>query len=342
MLTFSPTLAETVGLEEAILLQFLAGLCRHPGLSPGGGRNPSGVRAGPEDLHAALPFWRPEDIRRIQDSLAAKGMIDVTPGGRNAAPLIAIAELSPPADGEAPRPAAAPPEERWEPDEELVRLCVREHGIPEDFVREQARPFNLRRSERAPTSPSPRDASSEFFDYARKRWREEETRRGALEAASPMSLDWEPAPDAVGMLNEDGVSVAFVAAQLPMFRIYWRARGDRRTDWDGLFVERMRGEWEKERATRPLPENWEPGGETVEDLESKGVPGHFIRGRVSAFRNYFHETRQRKRAWNHAFTRWVMDDWKNERNKSNDNGESNEEAVKRKIAEFTDRSWIVE
>lgn len=341
LLTFSPTLAETIGLEEAILLQFLDGLSRHPGL-PGGGRDPSGVRARPEDLHAALPFWKPDDIRRIQDSLEAKGMISVTPGGRHGAPLIAIAELSAPADEDALRPAAARPEERWEPDEELVRLCVREHGIPEDFARGLARPFNLHWSERARNSPSARGASCEFLAYARKRWREEETRLAAIEAAAPMPLDWEPAQDTVGLLTEGGVSAGFVATELPMFRIYWRGRGERRADWDGLFVERVRCEWEKELVRRPLPENWEPDGETVEFLESEGVPGRFIRGRVAVFRSYWRETRQRKRAWNHAFRQWVMKDWMDGRNGPDSSGESDEEAVKKKLAQYADRSWAVD
>lgn len=347
LLTFSPTLAETIGLEEAILLQFLDGLRRHRGLSPASGQAPGGVRAGPEDLHAALPFWKPDAIRRIQDSLEAKGMINVTPGrpgagGQASAPLIVIAELSAPADEGASGAAAGRPEERRAADEELVRLCVREHGVPEDFAREQARRFGLLRSARAGGVPSPRGAGGDLLAHVLRRWRKEETRLAALEAASPMSCEWEPARDTVGILTEEGVTASFIATELPMFRIYWRGRGERRTDWDRLFVERVREEWEKKRVMRPIPEGWEPDGETVEDLESKGVPGQFIRGRVSLFRNYWRETGRRKPAWNHTFTKWVMRDWEEDRNRSDRSGESDEEAVERKIAEYTDRSWAVE
>ena len=72
-LVFSPGLAATIGLEEAVLLQHLHALFEH---------RPAELRKGHawlnverEFLLGTLPFWSTEDLQRITRSLADKGVL---------------------------------------------------------------------------------------------------------------------------------------------------------------------------------------------------------------------------------------------------------------------------
>ena len=75
-LLISPTLAATIGLEEAVMLHVLSELLqRQPG-------QPWLVVDG-NVLNGAMPFWNQAEIRRVQDNLVAKGLIEVkTDGGK--------------------------------------------------------------------------------------------------------------------------------------------------------------------------------------------------------------------------------------------------------------------
>ncbi|HAN68458.1 MAG TPA: hypothetical protein DCQ70_08195, partial [Halieaceae bacterium] len=72
-LVFSPGLAATIGLEEAILLQQLATLFTHRAAQLHRGYR--WLRVERDFLLQQLPFWGPADLYRICQSLADKGVI---------------------------------------------------------------------------------------------------------------------------------------------------------------------------------------------------------------------------------------------------------------------------
>ena len=72
-LVFSPGLAATIGLEEAILLQQLGSLFAHRQPRPGDGF--AWLTVERDFLLRQLPFWTPTDLHRITRSLADKGVI---------------------------------------------------------------------------------------------------------------------------------------------------------------------------------------------------------------------------------------------------------------------------
>ena len=78
-LLISPTLAATIGLEEAVMLHVLSELIatRRLGEGSGGSRDAGWVELDESGLQAALPFWAPIDIRRVQSSLRELGLLSV-------------------------------------------------------------------------------------------------------------------------------------------------------------------------------------------------------------------------------------------------------------------------
>src|SRR5690625_2691125 len=102
-LVFSPSLAATIGLSEAILLQLLADL--------------AALQGGPvtdlrtSQLQHNLPFWSVADLERIAHSLRDKGVISLYSGslareGRLRFSLAGAADARLPATAPAPAPGA--------------------------------------------------------------------------------------------------------------------------------------------------------------------------------------------------------------------------------------------
>ncbi|MGD2006750.1 MAG: hypothetical protein PVJ95_00655, partial [Cellvibrionales bacterium] len=127
-LTFSPDLATTIGLEEAILLQ---GLSRHLPNE----RNE--VDAATLDrLQQEFPFWTQQHIAELLGRLATLGILPHRATG---------SATTPPAAARAtPNPAAtAEPtlSESWRPSDDLITLLALNHGIERPFTLSQVRTF---------------------------------------------------------------------------------------------------------------------------------------------------------------------------------------------------------
>src|SRR5690554_2425223 len=72
-LIISPTLAATIGLEEAVLLHVLCELMAHRSCAQKGGL--SWLELDQQSLLDALPFWAWIDIRRVQNNLQELGLL---------------------------------------------------------------------------------------------------------------------------------------------------------------------------------------------------------------------------------------------------------------------------
>ncbi|KKK97471.1 hypothetical protein LCGC14_2652410, partial [marine sediment metagenome] len=160
-LIISPSLATTIGLEEALLLQVL-----NDATAFSSGVNRQGYRwftLQRSELQSRLPFWNQHELQRISKNLKDQGIILI-----ESAPLTQSEQLSfamnEPIDAPAPkpepaqpavmrqsRPAAAPPARRsanllaenWQPDEDLLQLMALNHNIPRDFALQQREDFLL-------------------------------------------------------------------------------------------------------------------------------------------------------------------------------------------------------
>ena len=127
-LTFSPELAETIGLEEAVLLQALAS---H--LSNTDDWAPVSLKA----LQATLSFWSPDHIATLPTKLVALGIVNQKVSqDPNVLLLSGVGDIAGGAQG-APRSGGAsskPGVQGWQPSEALLELLVLNHGIPRSFV----------------------------------------------------------------------------------------------------------------------------------------------------------------------------------------------------------------
>ena len=368
-LVISPTLASTIGLEEAVMLQVLAELIDHRPACRLSVR-PDLVFASfsDNDLQQAFPFWAVIDIKRVQANLQSLGLIAVeldTKAERSI--LLAIDEARPSAEAEAPQPAAMPQipprskavtgsatliEPGWQPDQNWVKQCLQQN-IPEPFVHGLVGEFVAYWRDRGQARFSWGNA---FYKHVIKEWRKEQSRKGAWEKSSTMSPQWVPSEDAVGILINAGINPSFIEDAIPEFILYWRERGIVAGAWNTKFIEHIRRQWGKFSAAfglgdtpKVIPANWQPSAECYEIFQLAEIDEDYARSKIPEFLMYWTDTQQVKSSWNTVFLQFIKQDWarklKQLETADLSHGEnqtlvgSGQQRIEEKFKRIADRSW---
>jgi len=368
-LIISPTLAATIGLEEAVMLHVLSELISHRGQPAGDGYR--WVSLDQAQLIAALPFWAWIDIRRVQKSLLDLGLIRVlaTAGADEAwryainqrealpersvptavapEPTVVSRQLPP---SPPPRPGASLMPPNWQPGPEWVEKC-RQHNIPAHFVAACVPGFVLYWRDRGQARFSWGNA---FYKHVLREWRQEQTRQGAQQREAPMSGDWWPSEDALEILVNAGVSRAFIEDAVPEFVLYWRERGVAYSAWNTKFIEHIRRQWARyssavrqDSMPRPIPEDWQPSPEVYDILRLAEIDEAFARHRVPEFVLYWRDTGQAHSSWNTRFLQFIKYSWARQLPGLPETGHARDQSAAGQrrqglaaaFERFTDRSW---
>lgn len=347
MLVFSPALAATIGLEEAILLHQLHDF--HALHGADAGRGCSVARA---TLERVLPFWTRADLQRIAASLAAKGVarIDadgdewrvwlhtepqaasVGRGARAASPAAADAAArgaapaewrSPPraAHGLAtpqdarrlPQPRKQPLPADWQPHEDTLRHLALKN-IPRQFAIEQLEEFIFFWRERGEAHYA---WDSKFRAQVIDRWnRRLQTDGAAQQPRAVPERDWYPCDDALEILERDGVSRAFIDDAIPEFVLYWREHGNNTSAWNSKFIGHIRLQWarytnvlEHDREPRPIPANWQPREDVYDILRMANIDIGFACELLPEFILFWRDAGTPQRSWNTKFLQHVKYQW---------------------------------
>jgi hypothetical protein len=347
-LVISPTLAATIGLEEAVMLHVLSELMAH---RPARSKDRlSWIELGQQDLCNAFPFWALIDIKRVLKSLQDLGLILIDP--QSLLPDASWYAINQEQDAVAERPrshthdhghghghghvqshsAAARPEApasqsifqspptqgasyiapNWQPGEDWIRQC-RQQNIPEEFVRQLVPGFVMYWRERRQARFSWGNA---FYKYVLREWRQEQSRRGVNELDTDMSADWWPSVEAITILENAGISPTFIEDAIPEFVLYWRERGAINGAWNTRFIEHIRRQWGKysasiEHDTQPrrISEDWQPSPECFEILKLAEIDEDFARSKVGEFVLYWRDTNQVHASWNTRFLQFIKYQW---------------------------------
>ena len=282
-LWFSPGLAETIGLEEAILLQQLATLFRHREPAHRDGRGWLGV--GRDWAQGQLPFWDEQTVQRIARSLAEKGLIHLQLPPPSAGDLLYLAldegrderagtsaRIAPsagsPPGGAAPGTRAAasstpsgapvPPGQAADlprPRPGATRIAP-DWGPSEDLLRMLEwqhgipRDFALEQREEFVGYWRERDEpghawENKFRQHVLSLWRRHQQQKAeAAPLDKPLDNQWRPSPDALEILLRAGVDRDFIEEAIPEFILYWRERGGPpRGGLNSRFVQHIRIQW---------------------------------------------------------------------------------------------------
>jgi hypothetical protein len=294
---FSPALAATIGLEEAILLHVLSDLanCAARADAPWHDVEHS-------VLTRLLPFWELRDLQRILKNLADKGIVAIEPQNGNSTRL-RFSFLSMPSAAVEPRPTRAydhaaastqPPQTQ--------RYRNEPTRAPAAYGNDNSRSTNRDNS---------RDTNR---DYGRDLPLTTNTRGGATR----LPEDWRPSEDLLQLLGlNHGISRQFALTQVEDFVLYWCERNEVDHAWSSRFRQHVLRQWRHEQqnanakpAPRQAPQNdWQPSDDALQILERSGVSRAFIEDAIPEFVLYWRERGEANGTWNSKFIAHIRRQW---------------------------------
>ena len=367
MLSISPSLAATIGLEEAILLHTLNELMFYS--SPELSKGYEWLNVEAQQLQKNLPFWSISDLQRISASLRDKGVLLIASAplhesnelrfafnetnlGHQAHNIAATKTLEKTELGRGAK--QIPPQ--WQPEEETLRQ-LSQYNIPNEFIYDQLPEFITYWSERNEPQFS---WGSKFIKQVLRLWREHQTQETKLSQQTKMHGNWVPTDDAINILiQQSGINGNFVEDAIPEFVLYWSERGEASNTWNSRFIMHVKRQWARFTATMEndfepirIPANWLPSQELFEVLTLANISHEFARQLTPEFVLYWKESGQAHSSWNTKFLQHVKREWSrqqsgnsqaatngrqhNEQQRSNRSNSTRNNSL---IDELSDRSW---
>jgi len=344
-LLFSPVLAETIGLEEAILLQHLQQVFEHQ--RPDIRKGYAWFSRERSFLLRTLPFWTVEDLHRISRSLVDKGILLIeTPPLLTSEQLVfalnepaktqaTVAAPGPavhmpvPAHIRAPAPAPAPAHiplqprrsagllpRQWSPSEDMLQLMALNHNIPQQFALDQLEDFIFYWRERGETHHA---WENKFRQHVVTHWRRhQQDTAEAFRIPETQTLDnnWMPSVDAMEIMERGDIARDFIEESIPEFILYWRERGAKVTELNSKFIQHIRIQWAKytsslEHSTEPkrISEQWQPTEDVYDILRLSHIDTEFARSLLPEFIVYWRDSNQAQTSWNSKFLQHVKYHW---------------------------------
>jgi len=304
-LTFSPELAETIGLEEAVLLQALGS---H--LNGADDWAPLSLTT----VQKTLSFWSLDHIATLIAKLVALGIIhQQSSQDPNVVLLSAATDVAGDARGStasnAPTASYGYPD--WKPSDDLIDLLVLNHGIPQSFINSAQASFVLSNSS---------EAETQFRQHILTRWRDtqrqeaKQTKAHAFEISTPAPFDrdWTPSQDALEILAQADIDIVFAESVRAEFILYWSERGGPPKEVNSRFVEHVRRRWLKHtsqmhHSTEPtrIPRNWKPDTSVYETLRLAGIEQADAQALLPEFVMYWVDSNEVHTSWNSKFLQHV-------------------------------------
>ncbi len=325
-----PSLAATIGLEEATMLSILDDMARYSNHAERGasqGYQWYCLSQGAVEEH--MPFWDTLDIQRISQRLRDLGLILLRSAPYSQSQKIEFAfnrqESTPLADkaptlthsGQTMRhitPGAAPIAANWQPDGETL-IALGQLNVPEHFARDQVPEFVRYWRE---SGEAQRSWGSKFIQHTKRQWTFHTTRMARNNRAVTLPQDWQPSNEVQTQIANEGIPATFASKVLSQFRRYHQRSGTTHLNWDMPFFSWVKEEWQKQdtpfieaKKSTPMQANWQPDQHTLDYLNiSYGIDRTFIQESIPEFIHKWIEKKAIYSEWGRIFAEHVIEQWR--------------------------------
>jgi hypothetical protein len=325
-LAFSPTLAATLGLEEAILVQVLQECASHNVQVNSSGY--AWVTVSGQSLLKLVPFWGEQDIHRLASGLHEKGLLLIGGGPFSAQGEFRFAfnessAKSPAAQGSLSSPKTHLSEDRprsakaignsWQPQQDTLRQLA-QLGVTDQFARQQIPQFVTYWRNR---NVSHHSWESKFIKEVWREWQKAQTQSLRKRKEVPMTSDWRPSQDALSILTgQGGINQNFIEDAIPEFILYWRSTGNVSSTWDSKFIQHIRRQWlfytgmmEQDTMPRAITAQWQPKESVYDILQLANIERQFAEQLIAEFVLYWQENGAVQCSWSTKFLQYVKRQW---------------------------------
>ena len=282
--SFSKEIAESLGITEAIILDFFQNNRENFSLSI---------------LKDEFRFLDVSQIENSYQKLDNLGLFNNIPAKVN----------------------ASNPDEsmNFYPSEDLVKQAFN-LGIEEDFLGDQLPSFNLFWKGK---DLKPHLKESKFLQYALKNWREKEKIEYQESKKVLIDKNWQPSEDARSILKGLEMSDSFIESLLPEFILFWKEKRIKSNSWNSTFLNHAKKQWarknfklDSDKEDQPMSKDWLPSEDCIKVLEVTNIPVDFIESKIPEFRLYWIDAGEISPNWNNKFINFIKNSWEKDSKKS--------------------------
>lgn len=288
-ITFSKEIASTLGLEEAILVEFLKSSKTDKPVSF-------------NQISQELNFWNKEKLTLLLENLLKVGLISNVMHQGSVHFIFKKTNQK----------IELNKENKWIPDKEVLDQ-ITEYGIPEDFANLQIDDFKKLSEEKNETS---NNWGIKFLRFVIKKWRFKEAEDNKKKKTKPIAKDWAPDDDAIEILIKSGVNEEFINKEIAEFILYWSERKEESDIWNSKFIAHIRRQWgrfkdvkENDNLPSKMTSEWNPNQDFFDILELTEITKEFAENAKPEFIMYWKETGQSLTSWNSKFLQHVKFHW---------------------------------
>ena len=205
------------------------------------------------------------------------------------------------------------------PSEDLVKQACN-LGIEQDFLGDQLPSFNLFWKGK---DLKPHLKESKFLQYALKNWREKEKIEYQESKKVLIDKNWQPSEDARSILKGLEISDSFIESLLPEFILFWKEKRIKSNSWNSTFLNHAKKQWarknfklDSDREDQPMSKDWLPSEDCIKVLEVTNIPVDFIESKIPEFRLYWIDAGEISPNWNNKFINFIKNSWEKDSKKS--------------------------
>ena len=205
------------------------------------------------------------------------------------------------------------------PSEDLVKQACN-LGIEEDFLGDQLPSFNLFWKGK---DLKPHLKESKFLQYALKNWREKEKIEYQESKKVLIDNNWQPSEDARSILKGLEIDDSFIENLLPEFILFWKEKRIKSNSWNSTFLNHAKKQWarknfklDSDKEDQPMSKDWLPSEDCIKVLEVTNIPVDFIESKIPEFRLYWIDAGEISPNWNNKFINFIKNSWKKDSKKS--------------------------
>ncbi len=289
-ITFSKEIANTIGLEEAVLLEHLKQEERLYG------------QVSMQQICSDISFWSNEKIFEVLSKLIKTGLINETIV--DGVPHFSSKKRN--------KKTPTSYRDKWVPDKDVIDQ-INEYGIPEDFANLQIDDFKKLNQER---NEKDINWGVKFLRFVIKKWRHKEVEDNKKMKTKPIDKNWVPDIDAKEILINSGINEDFIDKEVPEFVLYWTERKEESDIWNSKFIAHIRRQWgrfkeikENDNSPSIMTSDWSPNSDFFDILEMTEIPKEFAENAKLEFVMYWKESGQSLNSWNSKFLQHVKYQW---------------------------------
>ena len=205
------------------------------------------------------------------------------------------------------------------PSEDLVKQACN-LGIEEDFLGDQLPSFNLFWKGK---DLKPHLKESKFLQYALKNWREKEKIEYQESKKVLIDNNWQPSEDARSILKGLEIGDSFIENLLPEFILFWKEKRIKSNSWNSTFLNHAKKQWarknfklDSDKEDQPMSKDWLPSEDCLKVLEVTNIPVDFIESKIPEFRLYWIDAGEISPNWNNKFINFIKNSWEKDSKKS--------------------------